>query len=58
MVLLAPSVNALPTLLEVCRRYAGPRQIVYNTMKTILKFYAGPTKVITGSVFNKSQARK
>ena len=35
MVLLAPTVTALQTLLEVCRAYAGPRDIVYNTMKTV-----------------------
>ena len=55
MVLLAPTVTALQTLLEVCRAYAGPHYIVYNTTKTV---YAGPAKAITGSVLNKSQARK
>ena len=34
MVLLAPMVTALQTLLEVCRAYAGPHDIVYNTTKT------------------------
>ena len=34
MVLLAPTVTALQTLLEVCRAYAGPHDIVYNTTKT------------------------
>ena len=35
MVWLAPSVNALQTLLDVCRAYAGPHDIVYNTTKTV-----------------------
>ena len=35
MVLLAPTVTALQTLLEVCRAYAGPDDIVYNTTKTV-----------------------
>ena len=35
MVLLAPTVTALPTLLEVCRAYAGPHDIVYNTTKIV-----------------------
>ena len=35
MVLLAPTVTALQTLLEVCRAYAGPHAIVYNTTKTV-----------------------
>ena len=35
MVLLAPMVTALQTLLEVCRAYAGPHDIVYNTSKTV-----------------------
>ena len=35
MVLLAPNVTALQTLLEVCRAYAGPHDIVYNTTKTV-----------------------
>ena len=34
-VLLTPTVTALQTLLEVCRAYAVPREIVYNTMKTV-----------------------
>ena len=34
VVLFAPTVTALQTLLEVCRAYAGPNDIVYNTMKT------------------------
>ena len=33
--LLAPTVTALQTLLEVCRAYAGPHDIVYNTTKTV-----------------------
>ena len=33
--LLAPTVTALQTLLEVCRSYAGPHDIVYNTTKTV-----------------------
>ena len=35
MVLLAPTVTALQTLLEVCHAYAGPRDVVYNTMQTV-----------------------
>ena len=35
MVLLAPKVTALQTLLELCRAYAGPHDIVYNTTKTL-----------------------
>ena len=35
MVLLAPTVTALQKLLEVCRAYAGPQDIVYNTTKTV-----------------------
>ena len=35
MVLLAPTVTALQTLLELCRAYAGPHDIVYNTTKTV-----------------------
>ena len=35
MVLLAPTVTALQTLLEVCRAYAGPHDIIYNTTKTV-----------------------
>ena len=35
MVSLVPTVTALQTLLEVCRAYAGPHDIVYNTMKTV-----------------------
>ena len=35
MVLLVPMVTALQTLLEVCRAYAGPHDIVYNTTKTL-----------------------
>ena len=35
MVSLAPTVSALQTLLEVCRAYARPHDIVYNTTKTV-----------------------
>ena len=35
MVLLAPTVTALQTLFELCRVYAGPHDIVYNTNKTV-----------------------
>ena len=35
MVLLAHTVTALQTLLEVCRSDAGPHDIVYNTTKTV-----------------------
>ena len=35
MVLLAPTITALQTLLEVCRAYAGPHDIVYNSTKTV-----------------------
>ena len=34
MVLLAPMVTALRTLLELCRAYADPHDIEYNTTKT------------------------
>ena len=37
MVLIAPTVTALRTLLEVCRAYAAPHDIVYNTTKTVCK---------------------
>ena len=33
--LLAATVTALQTLLEVCHAYAGPHDIVYNTTKTV-----------------------
>ena len=33
--LLAPTVTALQTLLEVRRAYAGPLDIVYNTTKIV-----------------------
>ena len=32
---LAPTVTALQILLEVCRAYAGPHDIVYNRTKTV-----------------------
>ena len=35
MVLLAPTVTALQTLLEVCHTYAGPHDIVHNTTKAV-----------------------
>ena len=35
LVLLAPTITALHTLLEEYRVYAGPHDIVYNTTKTI-----------------------
>ena len=35
MVLLAPTVTALQTLLEVCHVYAGSHDIVFNTTKTV-----------------------
>ena len=35
MVLLAPTVSPLQTLLEECRAHAGPHDIVYNTPKTV-----------------------
>ena len=35
MVLLAPTATAFWRLLEVCRSYAGPHDIVYNTTKTV-----------------------
>ena len=56
MVLLVPTVTALQTLLEVCRAYARPHDIVYNTKKTVCMLVR--LKTITGSVLNKSQARK
>ena len=36
VVLLAPTVTALQTLLEVCGAYAGPHDIVYYTTKRVL----------------------
>ena len=33
--LLAPTVTALLTHLEVCRAYAGPHDIVYNATKKV-----------------------
>ena len=33
--LLAPTVTALQTLLQVCRAYAAPHDILYNTTKTV-----------------------
>ena len=47
MVLLAPMVTALQTLLEVCRADAEPHDIVYNTTNNENIMYAGPTKAIT-----------
>ena len=35
MVLPAPTVTALQTLLKVCRSYAAPHDIVYNTTKKV-----------------------
>ena len=35
MVLLAPTVSAPQTLTQECYLYAGPRDITYNTMKTV-----------------------
>ena len=35
MVLLAPTVTTLQILFEVCRAYAGPHAIVYNTRKAV-----------------------
>ena len=35
MALLEPMITAMLTLLEVCRAYAVPQSIVYNTMKTV-----------------------
>ena len=35
MVLLAPTVTVLQTLLQVCGAYAEPHDIVYNTTKTV-----------------------
>ena len=61
MVLFAPTVTALQTRLEVCRAYAGSHDIVYNTKKTVSMLgrgrYSNPGS-ITGSVLNKSQARR
>ena len=37
MVLLAPKVTALQTLLEACRAYAGPHDIVYNTVCMLVR---------------------
>ena len=35
MVLLARTVTALQTLLEVCRAYVAPHDILYNATKTV-----------------------
>ena len=35
ILLLTPTVTALQTFSEVCRAYAGPHDIVYNTTKTV-----------------------
>ena len=60
---LGPLLFILYTLLEVCRAYAGPHDIVLNTTKTVYIYIHthnenSPTKAITRSVLNKSQARK
>ena len=55
MVLLAPMVTALQTLLEVCWHMLD-LMTLYTTQRK--RMYSGPAKVITGSVLNKSQARK
>ena len=39
MVLLAPTVTALQTLLDVCRAYAGPHDIVYNRTKAVYMLF-------------------
>ena len=39
MVLLAPTVTALHTLLEVCRAYTGPHDIVHNRTKTLCMLF-------------------
>ena len=62
MVLLAPTVIAIQTLLEACRAYPGPHDIVYNTTETVCML-VGPkqsqgrfsTRVRPGLLF--SQAR-
>ena len=56
MVLLAPMVTALQTLLEVCRAYAAPHGIVYNT--TITECILVRPKQSQGRYFNKNQAQK
>ena len=56
MVLLAPTVTALHTLLEEYRAYAGPHDIIYNTPKQYVN--AGLIEAITGPVLNNGQARK
>ena len=54
-VLLAPTVTALQTLLEVCRTYAGPHDIVYNITKSVCMLVR-PKQSQGG--FSTSQARK
>ena len=49
MVLLAPTVTALQTLLEVCHAYAGPHDIVYNTTKTVCICWSGKINHRVGS---------
>ena len=46
---LAPRVTALQTLLEVCRAYAGPHDIVYNTTKTVCICWSGQNNHRVGS---------
>ena len=49
VVLLAPTVTALQTLLEVCRAYAGPHDIVYNTTKTVCVCWSGQSNHRVGT---------
>ena len=41
-------ITALQTLLEVCRAYAGPNDIVYNTTKTVCIRWSDQSNHIQG----------
>ena len=58
MVLLAPTVTALQTLLDVCHAFMLDLMTLYIIKHNENSMYAGSTKGITGSVLNESQSRK
>ena len=45
MVLLAPTLESLQTLINVCQEYATDHDIIYNTTKTV---YGSPTTLLQG----------
>ena len=49
MVLLAPTVTALQTLLEVCRAHAGRHDIVYNKTKTVYVCWSDQSNHMVGT---------